>query len=256
MMRPDYTKEDLVEALRAAGLRAGDVIFSHSNVGVFGVPPCLCKNASVYELWRDAMMEVIGKQGTWVLPTFSYSFCHSEVFDPKNTPGVCGLLSEEMRRDPDSVRSEDANFSVVAVGAHAERLTMDASPWTFDGDCFFARFLGLGGKFVNMNVHPATTFIHYVEAQNHVPYRWHKAFEGMMVLDGQMEKRTYYHFVRDMERHDCEVDFSRFNKTAYDTGAAVDVPIGKGRLTCISAVDTKTIVDSNLSVNMSFLIRG
>ncbi len=256
MKNSDYGPYEVAEALRAAGVGSGDVVFSHASVGLLGMPSCGCSAQAVYEMWRNAFFSVAGEEGTWVLPAFSYSFCRGEEFDPLRTPGQCGVLSEEARRDKHAVRSEDANFSVVAIGARADELTRNPPPKSFGDDCFFARFLSMGGKFVNLNVHPATTFIHYVEAANAVPYRWHKPFPGRVLVHGKAEERTYWHFVYDLGVPDHAPDFARFNNEAYRTGAAKDVQIGRGRLTCISAEDTQAIVDDNLSKDISFLLRG
>lgn len=256
MTRFDYGPDEIVEALRAAGVGRGDVVFSHASVGLLGMPSCGCSASSVYGMWRDAFRAVVGEDGTWVHPTFSYSFCHGEDFDPLRTPGLCGVLSEEARRDGRAIRSEDANFSVAAIGARADELTRAPAPKSFGDNCFFARFQSLGGKFVNINVHPATTFIHYVEAENAVPYRWHKPFHGRVLFNGRAEERTYWHFVYDLAIPDHAPDFGRFNAEAYRVGAAKDVPIGRGRLTCISAADTRAVVEDNLRKDISFLLRG
>ena len=109
---------------------------------------------------------------------------------------------------------------------------------------------------MNLNVHPATTFIHYAEAQLRVPYRWHKPFSGRVLLEGGAETRTYHHFVYDLARPETAPDFTRFNEAAYRSGAAKDVRLGRGRITCVSARDTKALVDENVGRDASFLLAG
>lgn len=255
-MNIDYSKDDVKKALFLLGVRRGDVVFSHMNIGPCGIPDCKPSMKSVYELWKGAFLETLGDDGIWVLPSFSYSFCHNEVFDPFRTKSQCGILSEAMCDDRESSRSEDANFSVVAVGRRAKELVSDMPERSFGEDGVFDRLLKMDAVFVNINVHPATTFIHYVEASLDVPYRWHKAFPGIMKLAHGEERRSYHHFVYDLDISDHAPDFSRFNDCALNSGKAVSATIGRGMAVKITAADTYSIVKEKLTEDISFLLRG
>lgn len=256
-MKPDYALADVVSALKAVGVRPGDTVFSHANVALFGVPDCPPAAEALYGFWKRAFYDVLGPTGTLVFPTFSYSFCHRESFDPARTPGTCGLLSEAMRRDPEAHRSSDANFSIAAVGARAVELTKDPPPKSFGPDCFFERFLDVNGKFVNLNVHPATTFIHYVESLNEVPYRWHKPFSGeLQGEDGVAREMTFWHFVYDLKIPDHAPSFEKFNQAAYEAGVVRSAALGRGKIISLSAADTRAVVEKGLANDVSFLLKG
>ena len=252
----DYDENLIVEALQAVGVKKGDQVFSHSNIALFGVPDCELTPAAMYEMWKRAFLKVLGPEGTWILPTFSYTFCRKKIYDPLATPGDCGILSELMRQDPETVRSEDANFSVAALGKNAVFFTENPPEYSFGKNCFFERFYSAGGKFVNLNVHPASTFIHYVECLNNVPYRWQKPFPGEILLNGKLYKRQYYHFVYDLEIPDHRVDVRKFNETAYKEGLVQSADLGRGKIVAITAEDTKKLIESKLKEDISFLLAG
>ena len=92
--KPDYSKDDLVAAFRKAGLKTGQTVFSHSNIGFFGIPAEGNNRQIADRTVLEAFLEVLGDAGTLVVPTFSYSFCKGEVFDPDATPSTCGAWSE------------------------------------------------------------------------------------------------------------------------------------------------------------------
>lgn len=255
-MKADYGLAEAVAALQTVGVARGDCVFSHSNVAFFGIPDCAPAAAAVYGLWKAAFREALGPEGTLVFPTFSYSFCHGEPFDPDRTPGTCGVLSEEMRKDPEALRSADANFSVAAIGARAAELTVDPPEKSFGPGSFFERFLAADGKFVNLNVHPATTFLHYVEARNAVPYRWHKPFRGILLRNGRTEERVFWHFVCDLDKSDHAPDFTKFNAAAVAAGVVRTAPLGRGRVVSLSAADTLSVAEAGLASDMSFLLKG
>lgn len=252
----DYGEKQIVEALKSVGVKAGDQVFSHSNVALFGVPECALKPQAIYQMWKRAFMTVLGPEGTLVMPVFSYTFCRKKVYDPLTTPGDCGILSEMMRQDPEVIRSEDANFSVAAFGKNAKYFTENPPEYSFGKNCFFERFYLKKGKFVNLNVHPASTFIHYVECANDVPYRWRKPFPGEILLNGKLEKRQYYHYVCDLENDNHRPDFRRFNELAEKENLVTTVVLGRGKIVMISAEDTRKLIEEQLKIDISFLIRG
>ena len=64
----DYRREDLVEALWLTGLREGDAAFSHTSVGMLGRPAEGLTRETLRDIFLSAFTEVLGPDGTWVLP--------------------------------------------------------------------------------------------------------------------------------------------------------------------------------------------
>jgi aminoglycoside N3'-acetyltransferase len=111
------------EALERLGLRGGETVYLHASlrrVGhVVGGPSQLI----------EAIMGILGKEGTLVMPALpapdAVSVNPAQVFDVAETPSLCGLLSETLRRTTGALRSEHPIASAVALGARAEELTRD-----------------------------------------------------------------------------------------------------------------------------------
>ena len=83
----DYSYEDIVASLKNVGIKTGDKIFIHSNLGFFGTLKDTNDPIEICTLFKKAIFEVIGKEGTLIVPTFSYSFTKNEIYD-KNEQAV------------------------------------------------------------------------------------------------------------------------------------------------------------------------
>lgn len=253
-----YTYNDIVSSLRACGICSGDAIFIHSNVGFFGVLEGAVLPSDFYRMFKQAIFEVIGSEGTLIVPTFSYSFCRKQDFDQKNTPGVCGFLSEQVRLDRDARRSCDANFSVAAIGVKSDFFTNDTDQFSFGPNSFWARFLASRGKFCNFNFDAGSTFIHYVERALKVPYRFDKGFAGSLVEKENASSRAaiFYHFCCDLNIPSHAPVFEKFDALAKQQRFAITANLGRGQIVTISAQDTFCLIEQELKRDSNFLIRG
>lgn len=252
----DYSKEDIIKCLMDVGVTKGDNIFIHSNIGFFGRLKDAKEPEDFYRIFKEAIFNVIGDEGTMVVPTFSYSFCWNQNFDKKETESVCGIFSEMVRKDPNASRSEDANFSIAAKGGNAEYFTSNSPEHSFGEESFWERFLGKNGKFCNFNFDSASTFIHYVEKCLKVPYRYDKKFSGLYLSGEKPEKRSFYHFVYDLEKPHHGPDFAKFNDKAIEKNLVKSSNLGRGQITIISAKDTFKLIEDEIKINPSFLIKG
>lgn len=251
--KPDYSKEDLVAAFREAGLKTGQTVFSHSNIGFFGIPAEGNSRQIADRTVQEAFLEVLGDAGTLVVPTFSYSFCKGEVFDPDATPSTCGAWSEYIRTRPDAHRSLEPIFSVAAIGRLAEQLTTDVSSECFGSGSFWERFLKEDGIICNLNVWVISTFIHYVEKQLGVPYRYDKIFPGSFCVKGVTHQGSAVFFCQDSSNSDTRAATEIFDDLALARKMAVKIPVGRGHITAISSRDVETLITETLVTSPFFL---
>jgi len=250
----EFTPSDIVHALRELGIKNGDHIFVHSNIGFFGKLAGANDEHDVYLAFKNAMHEAVGEAGTVIHPTFSYSFCKGQDFDPATTSGICGILSEMARQDADYTRSHDPNFSITASGKLAEFFTENPDEYSFGKRSFFARFLEKGGIFVNFNFDAASTFVHYAEREASVSYRWDKPFEGNIITNGKTQKATFYHYVRDLEKPEHAPVFTKFDAKAKALNLAKTINLGRGQIVSISAKNTFDLIQKTLKTEPDFLI--
>jgi aminoglycoside 3-N-acetyltransferase len=141
------TKERLVSDLRALGITPGD----HLAIGV-----SLRKIGTVQggaETFIDAVLEVVGENGTVMTNTYTANFRMSavrfmpkdQIFDARTTPANTGAVAEALRRRPQALRSCHPVTSVSAAGELAEFLTDNHDE---NASCYlpFSRLAEVRGK--------------------------------------------------------------------------------------------------------------
>jgi aminopeptidase-like protein/aminoglycoside N3'-acetyltransferase len=248
-MQGSYNRRQLAEALRAVGVRRGDVVFSHSNIGYFGLPEEGRTSQAVFDTILGAFQDVLGPEGMLVVPTFTYSFCKRQPFDPAHTPSTCGALTEMLRLLPLARRSRDPIFSVAAVGDRADELTRDVPLECFGRGSFWDRFLAVDGIVCNLNCDAGSTFIHYVERQLNVPYRYDKLFTGQIIENGQAHKTAAIFFCQDLSNADSVAVFEPFDALVRARGLARTAGVGRGAVVALRAQAAFALLREELSRN-------
>jgi aminoglycoside 3-N-acetyltransferase len=238
--RYEYATEDLVAALRAAGLRAGDLAFSHVGVGLLGLPRGEDRSArAAWGMLVDAYTSVLGEDGTWVVPTYTYTLTRpGEVYDAATTPSAVGDFTEHVRTLPGFARSADPIFSVVARGPLAGALLEDLPRDCFGPDSVYGRLVAHGGRIANAGVgFRYATFIHHAEQVIGVPYRYKKAFTGPVRDAGGdgVHDETWTYNVRALDDPAGIPDLRRLEALARARGAVGSAPVGIGEVTVIDA---------------------
>lgn len=251
-----YSKASLVAAFKSAGLREGQVVYSHSNIGNFGIPEEGNDRHIASRVVLDAFLEVLGPGGTLVVPTYTYSFCKQQIFDPDATPSTCGPWSEFVRLQPDAIRSHDPIFSVAAIGAKAQELTRDMPQECFGPDSIWDRLLKNDAIVCNLNLWVVSTFIHYVEKTLNVPYRFDKLFTGTISHQGVQRQTASIYFCQDLTNEDTRVYVRDFDELALASGLALKVPAGRGWITAMSAANMTQLIRDTLPSRPEFLIEA
>jgi len=157
---------DLAAALRAVGIKPGDVVMVHSAfdrfAGFSGKP------SDVLRVLQDA----VGPGGTLLMPTIPFTGIAVEyvsrglVFDVRRTPSQVGLLTELFRRSPGVARSVHPTHSVAARGARAaDMLANHHLARTPCGEGTpFARLAEHDGRILSLGAGiESMTFYHYLE---------------------------------------------------------------------------------------------
>ena len=252
-----FTKKDIIKALGDVNIKENDNIFVHSNIGFFGKLENANNENDYWKIFKEAIFHVIGSGGTLIVPTFTYSFCRNEPFDKQNTSSRVGLFSELVRTDSDSLRSEDANFSISAIGKNADYFTRNSPSHSLGEKSFWERLLKLNGIICQFNLDRSyNTFVHYVEKFLNVPYHYDKSFEGILIDNGIEVKKHFIHFVRDLDDPDTISDFTEIEKIAKKLGLIRETSLGRGKISVISCKDTLNLICTEIKKNPAFLIKG
>lgn len=114
-MFSDAIKTNLVNL----GLDEGDKVLVHSSLRSLGYLPDAAKTVT------NAFLEVLGKDGTLLMPALSYSSVTKEnpSFDWELTPSCVGGLSEYFRTRTGAIRSIHPTHSVCALGKDSTYFT-------------------------------------------------------------------------------------------------------------------------------------
>ena len=194
-----HTIEQFKNDLYALGLRPGDAVMMHSSFKSLGG----IENgaAGVFA----ALEELLGPEGTLILPAFSYATVNYDqpVFDRQSTPSCVGYLPEYFRTQVDGViRSIHATHSCSLKGARAQELAdgheLDTTP--VGPNSPLAKLPKIGGKILILGSHPAhNTSLHGVEETAEPPYLLdHDNLIHYILRDGEKEihqeaMRHYFH---------------------------------------------------------------
>lgn len=253
----DYSYKDIVLSLKSIGLKKGDNVFIQSNVGRFGKLKSAKQKKDYFVNFKNAVLSLIGEEGTLVFPAFSYSFCDGKDFDVKNTKSSVGILSNLALTDDDFVRSEDPNFSILATGFNSKFFTEKPDNHSFGENSFWKRFLSLNGKFLTFNLNNSfLTFRHYIEKKFAVNYRYDKLFEGNIIKDKNVSRKKFFHFVRVLTNPNYVPDRNKFHELAKKMKVIRSARLGKGNINLITANDAFTVGSKGLKENDNFFIKA
>ena len=191
------TFEDLVANFETLGIQAGDTLLVHSSYksfgGVEGGPQTVI----------DALLKVLGDQGTLIMPTFNFDFCKGEPWDVRTTPSHMGAITNMVRENPASKRVFHPIYSFAVLGKHADFLTRERYKSSYGANSLFAKLRQLDGKImvIGLIYNDSMTFFHHIEEMEGVDYRYMKEFTGLVTdEDGNTYEDTFTMLVRDIDK--------------------------------------------------------
>ncbi|HYW08403.1 MAG TPA: AAC(3)-IV family aminoglycoside N-acetyltransferase [Longimicrobium sp.] len=182
--RREIGRDELVDQLRALGVRRGGVLLVHASFRaarpVAGGPAGLIR----------ALRIAVGEDGTLVMPSWTGS--DEEPFDPATTPASpdLGVVADTFWRLPGVTRS-DHLFAFAAAGPRAAAITADPLPLPPHAPASpVGRVHDLDGQVLLLGVgHDADTTLHLAELLAGVPYRVPK--HCTVVRDGRPARIEY-----------------------------------------------------------------
>jgi aminopeptidase-like protein/aminoglycoside N3'-acetyltransferase len=237
-----YTRAELTETLRGLGLGHGDIVFVQGDLDALGdLAGALGaeRDAAV----ADALRSVVGDEGTIVVPSYTFSFCRGETYDPHATPTKGGPWSpaarflEHVRRRPGAVRSADPIHSVVAWGPQAAALVDRLPPTCFGADSVFERLIRWDARLCMLGLDwDESTVRHHVEERVGVPFRFLKVFSGMVRETGRSRRTGWSYYVRVLADQGYP-DGRRLADNLRDRGATHEAALGAGMVRVARAGD-------------------
>lgn len=223
------TVDDVARALHEAGLRRGDLAMVHSFTAVLG--PIERPD----RLMIDALLEVLGPEGTLVLPAFTYSFCRTGVFEPEASRSEVGVAADTLREEYGGVRSLHPIFSACAVGPLADEIAALRGETTFGEGSIFQYMRSRRGKVCVVGVgYEKVTLSHAAEEEVEVPYRYWKRFDGVIRRNGCEEPVSVEYFVRSLAP-EAKPDFSIVHELMREQSFSGRAQAGAAEIWCAPA---------------------
>ena len=186
--------------LKNLGLKKNDIVFVHSDLSK------LSSKNNLIDICEDlfnSISEIIGKDSSLIVPTFTYeNFNKNKVFNNIETFSETGIFPEFVRLKTNSKRTNHPLFSLSGVGKNLDLIFKYINRNSTGKGSAFERMLKFNVKILHIDIElvNACTFLHYIEEQMNVPYRYSKYFD-YEIIDEQKKKITleYENYVRMTE---------------------------------------------------------
>jgi aminoglycoside 3-N-acetyltransferase len=232
---------DIISGLKELEITQGDVILVHSSYKSFGG----VKGGPQEVI--NALLDIIGKKGTLVMPTFNFSFCDEfnksgkGYYDVDKTPSKMGILTEIVRKMPGAKRSAIPIYSVTVYGQLVDELSNITDNNVYGKDSIFGKLHRLNAKIliIGLTYNNSLTFVHYVEQQEGCDYRHQKDFVGYIIVNGKKYEDTFTMLVRDLDRN-IITNVDPMGEILEEKGAVKINKIGKS---IIKVMNTKEVYD-------------
>jgi aminoglycoside 3-N-acetyltransferase len=234
-------------------IHEGDVVQVSSDV--FELASQSWQNHETFNADRfiDSLIQKIGPGGTLLFPTFNWGFCHGRKYDIRKSPTCTGALSRHALKRMDFVRTRHPIYSFAVHGRDAALLKNMKNISAFGTDSPFAFLHQKNAKMllIGLGCQKAFTFVHYVEEQVKVTYRFPKLFTAPYVDErGKEEVRTYSMWVRDLKKK-VVTNVSPLGQILEQRQAAVKKNINQTDFTLISLNLAYEIIVEDIDYNNS-----
>ena len=244
--------DDACAALKQSGLEDGDIVFSHHNLAFFGLTKDCASMQDLVSFWLRAFEQVLGENGTLILPAFTYSFGSDKdekLFNPSVDTTSTGSLGNSLIGDEHSARSLDPMLSVICRGGQAEELTSDIGNICFGENSIWHRMHERDAKFCNLNLDSGSTFMHWVEREAKVPHREDIHMSGKIDIDGVLQDHSVIYTGRSMSDPDSVPYFSKFHRICVDNGVTSQVKLGRGQINTYKVRNMSDLLFDTLQEN-------
>ena len=243
---------DFLDAVLSLGVVPGDILFVHSDIRVFG-------KSNIHALQNlpsafvRILKESVGEKGVVIMPTFTYQFCKTGVFDIQKSPSEVGSLSEFFRTQLGAVRSRHPIFSVAAWGNDVKDI-LTTNNDSFGKGTIFDTLLLRNAKIILLGVSlRECTFMHYIEQMHAVPYRFLKTFHGIVKDHGREEEGDFTYFVRPLDGS-VENDMTKLEPVLREKTLLHEARVGGASVASVAVADLFSTGMAALDADPYFLL--
>jgi len=241
------------EVLDRIGLIKGDIIDLSSDLIAMALEYRKLKENFDPNVIIDFLQERIAEEGTICIRTWNWGFCHGKTFDYRNTPSEVGALGDVALKRKDFRRTKHPIYSFAVWGKHQNVLCEMDNKSAWGSDSPFAFFTENGGKqlMLSSTMWNSLTYVHYVEEQVGVKYRFPKDFTAPYIDENGIESiKTYSMNVRNLDL-DINMNSEKFADDFYEKGILKTGFLNKTSISTVMLKGAYEIIKEDILNNRS-----
>jgi aminoglycoside 3-N-acetyltransferase len=229
-------RKHVAAQFKKCGVSQGDVLFLHCDaLGIADL--CGINFDQKSDALFEGILDLLGPEGTLILPTFTYSATKGEVYDVQETKSDVGLLTEQFRKKMGVKRSLNPVFSVAAIGDLSNDFAFSSAIDCFGNDtCFGLLYKHNSWIFTLGCSFDRITFIHYVDQIAGVDHRFIKIFPARVRSENDFKFFDVKYLVRDPGRK-TSTKLDRLKNRLIDNGKLQYAEMGRALLSGVKAQD-------------------
>jgi aminoglycoside 3-N-acetyltransferase len=180
--------------LDSLNINKGDILYISSDITKILYYFKKEKKIFKIEEFLQYFINRVGKNGTILIPTFSWDFCRYGLFDTLKTKSFTGAISNYALKRDDFIRTKHPMFSFAIYGKHAKKLSKIDCMTGWGNLSIFDYMYKKNAKnlIIGKDYKPIFTFMHYIEQKVKVNYRFFKNFKGKYINGQRIEKKVVY----------------------------------------------------------------
>lgn len=213
-----------------------------------------------YKLLSQEILKILTdlyQPKTILVPTFTYSFTKTGIYDRIDSPGEVGRFSEEIRKQYDpSQRTINPVFSVIDTQNYFRENNLKEES-AFGEDALLHLLHELGHVVVNINAKEfISTYLHYLEYHFKVPYRYTKNFPGEVILSKKDKKIVnYQYYVRDLDKN-TTWNREKIKYTLLEEGGLKNYIFDNFEVMWSHSKEMENILGSKLNADKNYLLKN
>nr|WP_321257573.1 AAC(3) family N-acetyltransferase [uncultured Pseudodesulfovibrio sp.] len=233
------TIKEWEEALKNTGITSGDMLVIHSGLQHLG------SFENDLDGFLQGIFNVIGSQGTIMVPAGNIPVFKNDAFDKQNTPAIpsLGVFPEFVRTRPGATRNNNPLDGACALGAKAEDLMSGENTYAYADDSPWQKAIDQNAKLLCAGIDLSyASIVHTTEFREKVPYRNTLEFKHTYTDNGLTDTRSYYLYARNPET--THYDFGKLKAYPAIIEDVKKASVGHGT---IEVYNTQTVIKTAMA---------
>jgi len=249
------TKTKIYNFLISHKIKKNDTVFIHGNAAVIKQMYGINNKQKINFFW-NSFFNYFAKNGTVIVPTFTYSLTKNKIFNPKKTISSIGLFSNTFRKLKFTKRTNHPIFSVSYFGKLSKQINKTSDETCFGNNSIYdllykknAKLLCLGCSYNEL------TFMHFIEERLKIKYRYHKFFEGYYYKKNKKKFIKCDYFVKDLKyKKKAKLNLRKIMASLKKNKKYIYNPLGYMSAHSVKAQDLLTKAKKHILQNEHYLI--